>query len=189
MNQRVAMWRVALTGLAWLVSGTVLAQTCNPSTQSSFPSWSGNGDTVTDTATGLVWQRCAVGQGWSGGACIGTAFASAWAAAVTGPPLGWRLPNVKELESIVERRCAAPAMNTAAFPAAPSVNFWSSTPGWAVSFNDGSVLSGQAAGTGMAERYVQGGNAFAAFDAGPGRARRPTVHRMCRKTARRRSWW
>ncbi len=170
MNQRVSMWRVALTGLALLASGMALAQTCNPNTQSSFTSWIGNGDTVTDSATGLIWQRCAYGQGWNGSTCIGTAFTSAWAAAVTGAPSGWRLPNVKELESIVERQCAAPAMNTAAFPAAPSVNFWSSTPGWAVSFNDGSVLSGQAAGTGMAVRYVQGGNAFAAFDAGPGAA-------------------
>ncbi len=170
MNLRVSLWRVALVGLAFLGASALFAQTCNPNTQSSFTSWTGNGDTITDASTGLVWQRCAFGQGWSGSTCSGTAFTSAWAAAVTGAPSGWRLPNVKELESIVERQCAAPAMNTAAFPAAPSVNFWSSTPGWAVSFNDGSVLSGQAAGSGMAVRYVQGGNAFAAFDAGPGAA-------------------
>jgi len=164
------MWRIALAGVVLLAASAVVAQTCNPNAQSSFTSWSANSDTVTDAATGLVWQRCAFGQGWNGSTCIGTPNTSAWAAAVTGAPLGWRLPNVKELESIVERQCAAPAMNTAAFPAAPLVNFWSSTPGWAVSFNDGSVLSGQAAGTGMAVRYVQGGNAFAAFDAGPGAA-------------------
>ncbi len=170
INQRVSLWRVALVVVALLKASAVFGQTCNPNTASSFTSWSGNGDTVTDTATGLIWQRCAYGQGWNGSTCGGTAFTAAWAAAVTGAPSGWRLPNVKELESIVERQCAAPAMNTAAFPAAPSVNFWSSTPGWAVSFNDGSVLSGQAAGAGMAVRYVQGGNSFAAFDAGPGAA-------------------
>ncbi len=153
-----------------LTAGGALAQTCNPNAASSFTAWSGSGDTVTDSSTGLIWQRCAAGQSFNGGTCIGTANTATWAAAVTGAALGWRLPNVKELESIVERRCATPAMNTATFPASPSVNFWSSTPGWAVSFNDGSALSGQMASTGMAVRYVQGGNAFAAFDAGPGAA-------------------
>ena len=57
---------------------------------------------------------------------------------------GWRVPNVKELESLIDRGCANPAISGGRFPDQPAVDFWSSTPGWAVSFNDGSVLSGQA---------------------------------------------
>ena len=79
MNLRVSLWRVPLIGLAFLGASAVIAQTCNPNTQSSFTSWTGNGDNVTDTATGLVWQRCAYGQGWNGSTCSGTAFTSAWA--------------------------------------------------------------------------------------------------------------
>ena len=95
MNQRVSRGWVALGAALFLATGALFAQTCNPNTLSSFTSWTGSGDTVTDAATGLVWQRCAVGQSWSGSTCIGTASISAWAAAVTGPPSGWRLPNVK----------------------------------------------------------------------------------------------
>ena len=70
----------------------------------------------------------------------------------------------------MERQCAAASDEYSGVSSPPLVSTRSSTPGWAVSFNDGSVLSGQAAGTGMAVRYVQDGNAFAAFDAGPGAA-------------------
>ena len=150
-------WAVAFVGT--LLFGTASAQTCNSNIVSSFTSWSGNGSTVTDNTTGLVWQRCASGQTWTGSSCSGTATTSAWAAAVTGAPAGWRLPNVKELESMVERRCASPAVDSGAFPNVPAVSFWSSTPVWAVNFSDGSVLSGQSAATAMAVRYVQGGNA------------------------------
>ena len=41
---------------------------------------------------------------------------------------------------------------------------WSSTPGWAVNMADGSVLSGQAASTTMAVRWVRGGSKSAGFD-------------------------
>ena len=89
---------------------------------------------------------------------------------MSGAPAGWRLPNVKELESMVERRCAVPAVEAGAFPSAPAVAFWSSTSGWAVNFSDGSVVAGQGATTALAVRYVQGGDAATAnnFDAGPG---------------------
>ena len=159
-------WAVVFVGT--LLFGMASAQTCNSNIVSSFTSWSGNGSTLTDNTTGLIWQRCASGQSWTGSSCAGTATTSAWAAAVSGAPAGWRLPNVKELESMVERRCASPAVDAGAFPGMPSVSFWSSTPGWAVSFSDGSVGSGQNVATAMAVRYVQGGNAASDFDAGPG---------------------
>lgn len=40
----------------------------------------------------------------------------------------WRLPNVKELESIAELSCHWPAIEIAPFPDTPAELFWSSTP-------------------------------------------------------------
>ena len=157
-------WAVRLVGL--LLCGVATAQTCNPNVLGTFTSWTISGGTVVDSATGLVWQRCSNGQSWTGSSCLGTATISAWAAAVSGAPAGWRLPNVKELESMVERRCASPAVDAVAFPSVPAASFWSSTPGWAVSFNDGSVLSGQSATTAMAVRYVQGGASASGYTSG-----------------------
>ena len=165
---RFSLKEVVIALIGFLLSGITMAQTCNLDALSTFTSWSGNGSTLTDNTTGLVWQRCASGQSWTGSSCSGTTTTRAWAAAVSGAPAGWRLPNVKELESMVERRCASPAVDAGAFPGVPAVSFWSSTPVWAVNFSDGSVLSGQSAATAMAVRYVQGGNAASDFDAGPG---------------------
>ena len=39
----------------------------------------------------------------------------------------WRLPNIKELISIVERKCIRPALNTAVFPAVHFDKFWTSS--------------------------------------------------------------
>ena len=131
------------------------AQTCQSET--SVPSTTpddrflmhGNG-TVTDTATDLMWAQCA--EGLSGSACTeGTAAIFTWADALIRARdsthagyTDWRLPNVKELSSIVEERCYDPAINLAVFPNTPSSYFWSASPygyssgyAWYVSFGDG----------------------------------------------------
>ena len=59
----------------------------------------------------------------------------------------WRLPNVRELMSIVDYgAAAAPRINTTAFPGAVSDYYWTSTTyvptttnAWYVYFNSGSV--------------------------------------------------
>ncbi|MBI4740856.1 MAG: DUF1566 domain-containing protein [Betaproteobacteria bacterium] len=109
-----------------------------------------NGDgTVTDTRTGLVWMRCALGQTWSGTACTGTAAAYSWdqAASLTLTYAGrsdWRLPWVRELHSIVDYTTFSPAIDGGAFPATPSSYFWSESPNiyffcyaWSVDFYSG----------------------------------------------------
>ena len=120
------------------------------------------GETVLDTRTGLTWQRCPTGYDfddngtpdtWTDDRCVeAAATAFSWADALQVPVdvnagdgiagiTDWRLPNIKELLSIVEFGCVAPAINLAVFPDTKAVGaFWSSTssPGAKViSFYDG----------------------------------------------------
>ncbi|MCP4237204.1 MAG: DUF1566 domain-containing protein, partial [Aestuariibacter sp.] len=114
-----------------------------------------NGDgTVTDNKTGLMWKQCS--EGLSGADCAtGAATTHQWNQALQIPetlnPGGgfagysdWRLPNIKELRSIVEYQCSDPAINSSRFPATASSYYWSSSASavyssnaWCVHFNDG----------------------------------------------------
>jgi hypothetical protein len=111
------------------------------------------GDEVTDTTTGLVWRRCAEGQTWNGSTCAGNGQSMTWEAALASAKTqasstgqAWRLPNAKELTSLVKYSQILPAIDTKAFPNTPSTWFWSSTPylgdpayAWYVAFNYGYV--------------------------------------------------
>ena len=129
---------------------------------SGRPPWTGpgrfeaNADEVLDQATGLVWRRCAEGQRWSGSTCTGAPMQLAWDQAVqqaldaAGGGTPWRLPNVKELASLVDDTRVHPAMDVAAFPGTPAAEqggYWSSTGvhphelAWMVSFWGGRVAS------------------------------------------------
>jgi Protein of unknown function (DUF1566) len=116
------------------------AQTCTARVRASNPTDvyvidTVNG-TVTDTRTGLMWDRCPRGQ--SDAACgTGPATTFSWAQAMSLPAtLGsykgysdWRLPNIKELRSLVEECRINPSINEFAFPATPASFFWSGSPG------------------------------------------------------------
>jgi hypothetical protein len=88
---------------------------------------------VSDTVTGLEWQGCAAGV--SGVDCAGSVWGMSWSYAQTycagldwgGQSTGWRLPDIKELSSLVDRRKSSPAIDTAAFPNAGDLMFWSET--------------------------------------------------------------
>ncbi len=93
-----------------------------------------NGDgTVTDPTTGLMWMRCAMGQIWNGTTCTGAAntFTFDQANALTGTTTfasqgDWRVPNIRELQTIVDRSVSNPAMNLI-FPDAIQSGVWSAS--------------------------------------------------------------
>lgn len=136
-----------------------------------------NGDgTATHALTGLTWNRCP--QGLSGAACdVGALAPMTWQdalkASATDTTAGygdWRLPNKKELESIVETCGNGPAINRVVFPATPGANFWTSstdvqTPAnhWAVDFGLGHSWAKPTQAYPV--RLVRGGRTFATFDA------------------------
>jgi hypothetical protein len=113
-----------------------------------------NGGTVTDNKTGLMWQKCSAGQN-NDPTCSGSASTRTWSNALIycnelslGSQTDWRLPNVKELESLTVDTIYNPSINTAFYPRAQPLNYWSSTTSiryqdsaWAVHFYHGGVRS------------------------------------------------
>jgi formylglycine-generating enzyme required for sulfatase activity len=94
--------------------------------------------TVKDASTGLTWQREAstTRVSWQ------DADSACTALELDGG--GWRLPSMKELQSLIDESRVAPAIDSEAFAATPSEGFWAATPlagtdtaAWFVSFNEG----------------------------------------------------
>lgn len=90
---------------------------------------------VIDTKTSLIWRRCAEGMVWTGVTCSGTAAAYTHTHALLRAgseaslsAKAWRLPNVRELNSLIDRIHPGQIIDVVAFPAVPANDFWSSTP-------------------------------------------------------------
>lgn len=93
---------------------------------------------VKDKQTGLIWQRCSLGQTWSGTSCTGNASIYIWVDVLQAAKKmggGWRVPNVKELDSIIDIACYKPSINEVFFPNLPekidpigNTVYWSSSP-------------------------------------------------------------
>ncbi|MGL1958368.1 MAG: DUF1566 domain-containing protein [Colwellia sp.] len=93
--------------------------------------------TVIDARTGLEWSICSLGQTWQSGNCIGipTHYANYTTALTsvttyTDNNIQWqdyRLPNIKELGSIIEHSCNAPAIDLNAFTGTLNAVYYSST--------------------------------------------------------------
>ena len=89
---------------------------------SSKPFTDNSDGTITDLKTSLEWQQQDDNS------------SKPWLTALTycegveiGSKTDWRLPNVKELSSIVDYSINGPAIDGAAFPATASMYYWSST--------------------------------------------------------------
>ncbi len=122
-----------------IVTQAVQAQECN--TTSMVSSNSPNQfvidpvkGTVIDARTGLEWALCSTGQTWQNGNCMGTpthfdTYEKALAS-VNRNTLGdnFRLPNIKELGSIIERSCTSPAIDLTIFNSTLNAIYYSSTP-------------------------------------------------------------
>ena len=119
-----------------------LAQTVNQNIENITPDsrYTVNNDgTITDNETGLMWMQCTEGQTWesNGGAgnCTGTATTYTWDAALAlandktfAGHTDWRLPDIKELASLVAEDRYDPAINSTIFPAISSDHIWSGSP-------------------------------------------------------------
>ncbi|MBI5589466.1 MAG: DUF1566 domain-containing protein [Deltaproteobacteria bacterium] len=82
----------------------------------------GNG-TVTDTSTGLMWQQNTPESSMTWEQALSNCESLA-----LGGYTDWRLPNQKELRSLVDYSTSNPAINITYFPNTVSSYYWSSTP-------------------------------------------------------------
>lgn len=159
----VDLRRTSLVLMALMASTELFAQQrCEADVaQQSTPTtrFQDNGDgTVTDVELKLMWTRCSVGQTWNGKICDGQASTHTWDSASQAASdvnssgtyfyNDWRLPQLKEIATLIERRCSNPRVNLSVFPNTPAGIFWSSTqrPGtgevqrvYALSFGDDGV--------------------------------------------------
>lgn len=127
-----------------LAANSVVAATCD--TAGRFTVNADDG-TVTDSSTGLTWKRCLEGQTFSSGNCNNTATKYTWSQALALTSGGWRVPNIKELQSIVDETKVNPAIDTACFPTpagTANIYVWSASPyagntaqSWLINFKDG----------------------------------------------------
>ena len=163
-----------LAAALWLAAGAAQAVTCLSGIAASNPDniYTVHGDgTVTDTRTGLMWKQCLEGYGGAGCIADGTTTSFTWANALAHAEshtfagyTDWRLPNQKELRSLVEECRRSPAINDAIFGLNTTLSsvVWSGSPlagypgnAWVVYFLNGGAYGGSRDG-GNHVRLVRG---------------------------------
>lgn len=134
------------TGHIKAMSGKRFVRAVRGNTSYGVNNFVDNGDkTITDKATGLMWSKDDSGEGflWK------DALAYAESATIAGYD-DWRLPNIKELQSIADYSGVFPAMDTTYFNLTKLINikgqvdypfYWSSTSN-PVAGSDGAVEQG-----------------------------------------------
>jgi hypothetical protein len=154
--------------LALIILGTLYSfsgsaeQVCDGETETSPSDRFAVGTTedyLIDSVTGLSWAKCVVGQNWNivSQSCEGQPLRLTWEEALqqsttfrVNNHTDWRLPNLKELASIVEHKCVSPSINISMFPDSPVGGFWTSTPNtasdlsmesWSIAFDNGRIDS------------------------------------------------
>ncbi|WP_394144073.1 Lcl C-terminal domain-containing protein [Vibrio atypicus] len=131
--------------IAAIFSSVSSAQNCNinqPDAQYEGQLVDLENGTILDVKTNLLWAKCTLGQIYdeSSNSCSndGATHIATWQEALQatevsanttiGAVTGFRLPNIKELTSIVNYQCIEPAINQTFFPATENEPYWSSTP-------------------------------------------------------------
>lgn len=140
--------------MAMSVVNAYAAQSCLQNVAHTAPDsrFTVSGDTVTDTQTALMWQRCVVGSNSSG--CTTSSGTNAtWQGAFALAQQAnsekqygyndWRVPSIAELRTLQERACEHPATNATIFPNLDS-DIWSATldvsqanKAWVLKFGQG----------------------------------------------------
>jgi len=114
----------------------------------SQPNYTDNGDgTITDNRTGLMWKKCSSGNLICGTSALGNPWEEAIFYCETLNFAGyddWRLPNIRELESIINYN-TLPSINNVYFPNTWGP-YWTSTTdvsdntyAFSISFDDGTI--------------------------------------------------
>lgn len=165
-----------------VVQQVVAAPVCLANIRASTPTedfvLNDSNGTATHLKTGLVWMRCQVGATWDAvnKTCTGTLSDDTWGSGLRKAQgfmyagyTDWRIPNAKELTTIVEERCHDPSVNETVFPGVSGAYdcAWSSTPAtgdgsqaWEVCFHDRGDLNRWHKGNFQHLRLVRGGNAY-----------------------------
>ena len=146
--------------MCWDVDGNVIA--CSGTGQDGelqagvdwpTPRFTDNGDgTVTDNLTGLIWlelANCFGARDWAQALTDANTLSTGLCGLIDGSQAGdWRLPNIKELLSLVDYSQSNPALPSGhPFVSVQSTLNWSSTTApsrnraWYVNLSDGLVIS------------------------------------------------
>jgi len=117
---------------------------------STFPRFTDNANgTVKDNLTGLIWLKNANCSGllsWTNALSTANTLSAGFCGLTDGSVAGaWRLPNVKELQSLIDFQNVSPALPAGhPFAGVQSSNYWSSTTvvgslnaAWEMNINDG----------------------------------------------------
>lgn len=131
------MKSLKLCTLLYLIPMSAMAaQECSQNMTKSAPNaryeFNNNG-TIKNRITGLTWMRCPLGKTWDSteDTCLGDGQDMFWQAALNDVQSinqnpshalhnfagikNWRMPNIKELVTLSEHSCFAPALNKKAF--------------------------------------------------------------------------
>jgi hypothetical protein len=87
-----------------------------------------SGAMVIDNKTLLTWQKTPSSSTYTWGGAANAGTAQNYCATLSLDGLGWRLPTLKELLTLVDYSQPSGNMIDPAFASGPTPNFWSSTP-------------------------------------------------------------
>ncbi|MCJ8314884.1 MAG: DUF1566 domain-containing protein [Saccharospirillaceae bacterium] len=169
------MKRIILSSFLAITASNTLAQVCNPNIVKTKPDaqyviGGDNEELVIDTETGLMWMRCSLGKRWYDGNCFNTETRYTWQEALNVADTfkysgfdDWRLPNIKELGSLLELACRDAPINEVMFPNTVQTYYWSASndaynakDAWIVFFASGRHIN-TAKNTPLAVRLVRNG--------------------------------